>query len=99
MMILKKYTHGVKFTNTVICEDYYFKCAVLKKTKYAYCLNKFLTNYRIRHGSMQSNALKNVYWIWKINRKFNKLNFLENFVSLFLISFNSIKKYSFKKIH
>ncbi len=99
MMILKKYTHGVKFTNTVICEDYYFKCAVLKKTKYAYCLNKFLTNYRIRHGSMQSNALKNVLWIWKINRKFNNLNFLENFVSLFLISFNSIKKYSFKKIH
>ena len=98
MMILKKYTHGVKFTNTVICEDYYFKCAVLKKTKYAYCLNNFLTKYRIRSDSMQSNALKNFLWIWKINKKFNNLNFLENLISLFFISINSLKKYNLRNL-
>ena len=30
-MILKKAAKGIKFTNTEICEDYYFKCKILKK--------------------------------------------------------------------
>jgi teichuronic acid biosynthesis glycosyltransferase TuaG len=96
MMVKKKIAEKTKFTDTKICEDYFFKCKVLKKTKYAYCLKQFLTKYRIRNNSLQSSRIRNFYWIWVINRKYNKLNFLENLLSLIFISFNSIKKYNLK---
>jgi teichuronic acid biosynthesis glycosyltransferase TuaG len=96
MIIKKRIIQGAKFTETAICEDYFFKCQILKKIKYAYCLKKFLTSYRIRKNSMQGSKIKNFYWIWKINYKYNKFNILQNLKSLFFISFNSIKKYGFK---
>ena len=96
MMIKRKTTDGIKFTNTKICEDYYFKCQVLKKVKIAYSLKYYLTKYRIRHNSLQSNKLRNFYWIWKINSELNKLNLIKNLYSLLCISLNSIKKYGFK---
>ena len=96
MMIARKIAKDVKFTDTTICEDYYFKCKILKKIKSAYCLKNYLTKYRIRENSLQSNKLKNFYWIWKINYKYNKLSFFENLNSLFYISLNSIKKYGLK---
>ncbi len=98
MMIKRKEIKNVRFTNTKICEDYYFKCKLLKKTKFAYCLNKFLTRYRIRDNSLQSSNFRNFYWIWKINKKFNNLNFFDNFFSLLFITLNSLKKYGGKNI-
>ena len=96
MMIERKKLKNIRFTNSKICEDYYFKCKLLKKVNFAYCLNKFLTKYRIRNNSMQSNNLKNIFWIWKINKDFNKLSFLNNLFSIINISINSIKKYGGK---
>ena len=98
MMIKRKIIGNVKFTNTKICEDFFFKCELLKKVGYAFCLKQYLTKYRIRKNSLQSNNLRNFYWIWKINKKYNKLNIIENFVSLIFISFNSLKKYGGKNI-
>ena len=98
MMVERKKIDGIKFTNTKICEDYYFKCKLLKKVNYALCLNQYLTWYRVRKDSLQSSNLKNFYWIWKINREYNKLNFLNNLISLFFISLNSLKKYGAKNI-
>jgi len=98
MMVKRKEINNIKFTNTKICEDYFFKCKLLKKVNFALCLNQYLTKYRVRKGSLQSSNLKNFYWIWKINRDFNKLNFLNNLISLFFISFNSLKKYGGKNI-
>ncbi len=95
MLIKREILKKVKFSETKICEDYFFKCELLKKTN-AYCLDDYLTKYRVRKDSLQSNSLRNFYWIWKINREFNKLNFLENFSSLTLISLNSLIKYGFK---
>ena len=96
-MIVKRSSIGnIKFSNTKICEDYFFKCQILKKVHYAYCLPESLTKYRIRRGSLQSNKVRNLYWIWYINKKFNKLNFFENCVSLISISINSLRKYGFK---
>ena len=93
-MIVKRNTaRSIKFTNTKICEDYFYKCKVLKKVKFAYCLNEFLTRYRIRNNSLQSNKFRNFIWIWKINKSYNKFNFFQNLTSLFFISINSIKKY------
>ena len=99
MMILKKSAQGIKFTNTKICEDYYFKCKLLKKIKFAYCLKKNLTKYRIRNNSLQSNNLRNFYWMWHINKNYNNFNFVKNFFSLIFISLNSIKKYHGKNFY
>ena len=96
MIVRRNISKGVKFTNSKICEDYFFKCKILKKIKFAYRLNSNLCKYRIRNGSLQSNKLKNFYWIWKINHEYNKLSFFENLISLISISLNSIKKYGFK---
>ena len=98
MMVKRELVGNIRFTNTEICEDYFFKCRHLKKTKYAYCLNQYLTKYRIRKNSLQSNNLKNFYWIWKINRDFNKFNIFENLSSLLNISINSKTKYGGKNI-
>jgi len=96
-IILKRPLIGnTKFINTKICEDYFFKCKILKKVKYAYCLSENLMNYRIRKDSLQSNKMRNLYWIWYINKNYNKMNFLNNLLSIFFISLSSIKRYGFK---
>ena len=96
-MIVKRSSVGnTKFSNTKICEDYFFKCQILKKVHYAYCLCENLMKYRIRKGSLQSNKLRNLYWIWYINKNYNKMILFKNFWSIFCISINSIKKYGFK---
>jgi len=96
-MIIKRSVIGnTKFSNTKICEDYFFKCQILKKVKCAYCLPESLTKYRIRKGSLQSNKLRNLYWIWYINKNYNHFNFIKNFISVLCISIYSLKKYGFK---
>ena len=96
MIVKRKISKGVRFIDTKICEDYFFKCQILKKIKFAYCLNRYLTEYLIRKDSLQSNKIRNFYWIWKINTKYNKLNFYDNLISLISISLNSLKKNGFK---
>jgi teichuronic acid biosynthesis glycosyltransferase TuaG len=96
MIVKRKISKGVRFIDTKICEDYFFKCQILKKIKFAYCLNRYLTEYTIRKDSLQSNKIRNFYWIWKINTKYNKLNFYDNLISLISISLNSLKRYGFK---
>ncbi len=96
-MIIKKSSIGnIKFSNTVICEDYFFKCQILKKVTYAHCLPENLMKYRIRNDSLQSKKIRNIYWIWYINKNYNKMNLLKNLISILNISINSLKKYGFK---
>ena len=96
-MLIKKSSIGItKFSNTKICEDYFFKCQILKKVGNAHCLPENLTKYRIRKNSLQSSKIRNIYWIWHINKNYNRLNFLDNLLSIICISFNSVKKYGFK---
>ena len=96
MSIKRSVIEGAKFSNTEICEDYFFKCQILKKVNYAYCLSENLMKYRIRKDSLQSNKIRNLFWIWYINKNYNKLNFFKNLISILCISFNSVKKYGFK---
>ena len=95
MLIRRDMLNKAKFTDTKICEDYFFKCEILRRCN-AYCLDDNLTKYRLRNNSLQSNSLRNFYWIWKINRQFNKLNIFQNFLSLAFISLNSLAKYGLK---
>ena len=96
-MIIKKSSIGnIKFSNVKICEDYFFKCQILKKVSYAHCLPENLTRYRIRKNSLQSNKIRNFYWIWHINKNFNHFSFFKNLISLLCISINSLKRYGLK---
>jgi len=96
-MIVRRSSAGkIKFSNTKICEDYYYKCQLLKKIGNAYCYSACLTEYQIRKDSLQSNRIRNLYWIWKINKSFNHFNILKNLISIFFISLNSLKKYGFR---
>ena len=96
-MIVKRETMGaIRFPKVKICEDYYFKCKILKKGNRAIKLSKNNMFYRITKNSLQSNKFKNFYWVWYINKKYNQLSFFKNLKSLMLITINSIKRYGIK---
>ena len=96
-MVLRRTTaNKIKFSNTKICEDYYYKCQMLKKNKYGYCYPDYLTYYQISKNSLQSNRIRNLYWMWKINKNLNNFNIINNLISIFSISFNSLKKYGLR---
>ena len=96
IMMKKEILKNIKLCMSPNFEDYYLKCQALKKAKNAHCLQKNLLKYRIKENSLSKNKLRNVFWLWRINRKFNKLNFITSLYSLFFISLNSLKKYGIK---
>jgi teichuronic acid biosynthesis glycosyltransferase TuaG len=96
MIVKRSISLKIKFSNTKICEYYYYKCQLLKKIGNAYLYPGCLTEYQIRSDSLQSNRIRNLYWVWKINKNLNNFNILKNLISIFLISFNSLKKYGFR---
>ena len=95
VIVEKSLIKDIRFKNLKICEDYLFKCEILKNTKAIKC-NNALMYYSISRNSLQSNKLRNLYWVWKINKNFNKLNIFNNIKSILYISYNSLKKYGFK---
>jgi len=96
-MVVKREKIGlIKFLRTKICEDYFFKCSLLKKCQKVKNLRENLTFYRISQNSLQSKKLRNLYWVWYINKRYNKMSALENLLSLVSISINSLKNYGFK---
>ncbi len=96
MMIKKNLIKKIKLSKSPNFEDYFLKCQLLKKINYAYGLNKILLKYRIRENSLSKNKVRNVLWLWRINRNFNKMSFFKSFISVISISFNSLKKYGMK---
>ena len=95
VVIERSLIKNLKFKKLKICEDYLFKCEILKKHE-AYKCEDSMMFYRISNNSLQSNKFRNFYWVWLINKKYNNLNIFRNIKSLLSISFNSIKKYGFK---
>lgn len=97
MILEKKFIKNLYFKNVALMEDYIFKCELMKKSNIPF--NKCPSAsaiYRIIKKSRSSKKILNIYNLWKLNKKYNKLKFLDNFISLVFISFNSIKKYGFK---
>ena len=95
MIILRKLVGVIKFPKVKTLEDFPFKCRILRKNV-ATKFNENSTFYRISKGSLTSNKLKNLYWLWIINRTYNNLSLFKNLKSLICISINSFKKYGFK---
>ena len=96
MILSRSIDKTTKFPKVDTLEDFPFKCKILNKIKFAKKYNQNTVFYRITKNSLTSNKLKNLYWLWKINKTYNKLTFLKNLKSLFLISINSLQKYGFK---
>ena len=96
-MIIRRSILGThRFKKIKLMEDYLFKCQLLRRNNIAKKLNEDLAFYRILNKSRSSKRLKNIFWLWYINKNYNKLNFFTNLLSIVCISFNSIKKYGFK---
>ena len=96
MIIARSILGSHRFRKIELLEDYLFKCNLLKDNYVAQKLDEDLAFYRILNKSRSSQRLKNIYWLWHINKNYNKLNFFDNIVSIFFISINSIKKYAIK---
>ena len=95
-IISRKVIGTLKFKNIKKLEDYLFKCEILKKGTIAYKAEGKLAYYRILEISRSSQRLRNVFYLWSVNRDYNKLSFFKNLFSIAMISLNSIKKYGFK---
>ena len=96
MIVKRSILKMVFFPKMKSLEDYYFKCKILKNGITAFRLDKNSMFYRITKKSLSSNKIRNLYLLWMVNRKYNKLTFLKSIKSIILISINSIKKYGFK---
>ena len=96
MIITRSILRTHRFRKIQLLEDYLFKCKLLKDNTIAKKLDEDLAFYRILNKSRSSQRLKNIYWLWHINKNYNKLNFFDNIISIFFISINSIKKYGIK---
>ena len=96
MIIKKSVINTKKCPKVRTLEDYPFKCKILKTECDAIKLKNNLMFYRISKNSLQSNKLRNIYWLWYINKKYNKLSLLKNIMSILMISISSIKKYGIK---
>lgn len=78
-----------------LCEDYFFKCALLKKYD-AYKCPGVLAKYLVRKNSLQSSRIRVLLAVWKINKNLNQMNIFGNLLSIIFISINSILKYGFR---
>ena len=96
MIIARSILSSYRFRKIKLLEDYLFKCKLLKGNNIAKKLDENLAFYRISNKSRSSQRLKNIYWLWYINKNYNNLNFFDNIISIFFISINSIKKYGIK---
>ena len=92
MIISRKIIDNLKFKNVKRLEDYLFKCQILKKGFIAYKVNNNLAYYRILNNSRSSNKIRNIVYLWKINKKYNQLNFLKIFFFNFYDCYKLYKK-------
>lgn len=97
IIIKKNLLKNIPFTNLKLLEDYVFKCQILKKGFVAHKIQKPLAFYNLNESNRSKNKIKNLIYLWNVNKKYNKLGFFENMNSLIGISYNSFRKYGFKK--
>ena len=93
MVISRSILNNHRFKKIKLHEDYLFKCELLKNNNIAKKLNEDTAFYRILSKSRSSQRLERLYWLWYINKNYNKLSFLNNLISVFFVIINSIIKY------
>ena len=96
-VIIKRSIIGtIRFQKVKICEDYLFKCEILKRNNIAVKFNENTMFYQISKNSLQSNKLKNLFWVWYINKNYNHMTLFKNLKSILFIIISSIKRYGIK---
>ncbi len=95
-ILVKRSILGNKLFKDVKHEDYLFKCELLKSGNLSFKIFNTFVYYRINSNNRSSNKISNLLNLWQINKKYNKLNFLENLKSILSISYNSLKTYGWK---
>lgn len=68
--------------------------SILKKGYMAYCLNEYLTNYRVRKESISYNKIKASKGTWKLYRETEKMSFFKTLYYFSFYAFNAVKKRS-----
>ena len=96
MILSRSLIKNLKFKKIKKLEDYLFKCQILQKGHKAFKCETNSAYYRILKISRSSEKVKNIYYLWQINQNYLKLNIFENFLSVIMIAYNSIKKYGIK---
>ncbi len=96
MIIKRKIIKNLRFYLNEHIEDYIFKCELLKRGNIAYKSPEHSAYYRIINDSRSGKKIKNVFQLWRANKRFNNLSFFQNVKSILLISINSLKKYGVK---
>ena len=86
----------IRFKKIKICEDYLFKCKILKKNNIAVKFNQNTMFYQISKNSLQSSKLRNLFWVWYINKNHNRMSLFKNLKSILFIVMSSIKRYGIK---
>jgi len=95
MVIKKKVINNFFPVQIRLCEDYLFKCKLLKENKAYKCQGAY-TKYTLRKNSLQSSRMRVLLSVWSINKHFNKMNIIQNIFSIFFISINSLIKYGIR---
>jgi teichuronic acid biosynthesis glycosyltransferase TuaG len=95
VIIKKKIINNLFPSNVRLCEDYVFKCKLLKKYNANKCSGMY-TKYFIRQNSLQSSRIKVLLAVWSLNKNFNSMNIIQNLLSVLFISINSFLKYGIR---
>jgi teichuronic acid biosynthesis glycosyltransferase TuaG len=95
MIIKRQILKNIFFPDFKLCEDYYFKCKILKFIE-AYKCPGVYSFYRLRNNSLQSSRFKVLLSLWNINKNLNNMNLINNLISILFIVINSFNKYAFR---
>lgn len=74
-------------------QDYTLWLKLLKRTKYAYAYKESLANYRYRKGSISSNKIKAIVYVFKVFYKIENFSFLVSLYHTILYAFFGFLKY------
>ena len=87
------------FFENIANEDYKLWLGIIKKTKYAYGVQKEMGTYYLSHNSVSSNKIKILVGRWNIYRKKEQLTFIYSVFLIVIYVYRSIKKYYTLKLY
>lgn len=79
-------------------EDYIYWLKIIKEVGKVYGIDEILAYYRINGNSRSSNKLKGIVGIWKVYRRYERLNVIRALYFTFRYITNGVFKYYFKRI-
>jgi glycosyltransferase involved in cell wall biosynthesis len=74
-------------------QDYGLWLKILKDVDYAYGIKEPLATYRIRKNSVSRNKFKAMYYVWKLFREVEEINFFKSLYFISIYGYNGLKKY------